>query len=179
VPYIQSVLRGQTKAHVFSWVIWGLATVIVFFAQLADGAGGGAWSIGLSGVLTLYIATLAFMRRSALVITRSDWVFFVLALASLPVWYLTRDPLWAVVLLTTIDTLGFLPTFRKAYHSPYEEQLFLYVVMTIRNLVSIPALENLSWTTVLFPAVLSITCAAFIVMVMLRRGRIAPCKTNP
>jgi hypothetical protein len=179
VPYIRSVLRGQTKPHVFSWVIWGLATVIVFFAQLADGAGGGAWSIGLSGVLTLYIAYLAYLRRQELTITRSDWAFFLMALASLPVWFLTQDPFWAVVLLTAIDTLGFLPTFRKAYHRPYEEPLFLYVVMTVRNLVSIPALERLSWTTVLFPAVLSLTCALFIVMVMARRDRIGKCKTNP
>lgn len=169
VPYIVSVRRGKTKPHVFSWLIWGLATVIVFFAQLADGAGVGAWSIGLSGVLTLYIAFMAYQRRSDTAITRSDWVFFLLALASLPLWYFTRNPFWAVVILTTVDTLGFVPTFRKAYYAPYEEQLLLYVVMTVRNLVSIPALENYSWTTVLFPAVLSLTCALFIWMVMVRR----------
>jgi hypothetical protein len=169
VPYILSVLKGRTKPHVFSWVIWGVATVIVFFAQLADGGGVGAWSIGLSGVLTLYIAYLAYQRRNELWITRSDWVYFILALLSIPVWYFTDDPFWAVAILTTIDTLGFLPTFRKAYDKPFEEQLFLYVVMTVRNLVSIPALEHYSWTTVLFPATLSVTCAVFIVMVAARR----------
>lgn len=170
IPYIVSIQKGKTKPHVFSWLIWGLATVIVFFAQLADGAGVGAWSIGLSGVLTLYIAFLAYQRRSDTSIAKSDWVFFLLALASLPLWYFTRDPFWAVVILTTIDTLGFVPTFRKAYYAPYEEQLLLYVVMTVRNLVSIPALEHYSWTTILFPAVLSVTCALFVAMVMVRRS---------
>jgi hypothetical protein len=169
VPYIISTRNGKTKPHVFSWVIWGIATVIVFFAQLADGAGIGAWSIGISGLLTLYIAYLAYRRRADSSVTKIDWVFFILALISLPLWYWTRDPFWAVVILTTVDTLGFAPTFRKAYHAPYDELLLLYVVMTIRNLVSIPALEHYSWTTVLFPAVLSLTCALFIVMVMVRR----------
>lgn len=170
IPYIRSVLSGQTKPHVFSWLIWGVATFVVFLAQLADGAGFGAWSIGLSGFLTCYIAFLAYRRRSDHSVTKLDWVFFILAMISLPLWFLTKDPFWAVLILTTVDTLGFGPTFRKAYHKPYEEQLFLYIVMTVRNLVSIPALENYSWTTILFPATLSVTCGIFIIFVMIRRA---------
>lgn len=172
IPYIRSIRRGQTKPHVFSWLIWGLATVIVFTAQLADGAGIGAWSIGLSGIITLYIAWMAYQRRVDSSITRIDWVFFSLALASLPVWYFTRDPLWAVILLTTIDTLGFAPTFRKAYHAPDGEQLLMYILIAIRNIVSIGALEHFSWTTILFPAAISLTCAVFIAMVVIRRSAI-------
>ena len=169
IPYIVSTLRGKTKPHVFSWLIWGVATAVVFLAQLADGAGVGAWSIGLSGLLTLYIAFLAYRRRADHSVTKLDWLFFIAAMTSLPLWYFTRDPLWAVIILTTVDTLGFGPTFIKAYRKPYEEQLFLYWVMTLRNLISIPALEHYSWTTILFPAVLSVTCAIFIVFVLLRR----------
>lgn len=169
IPYIRSILSGQTKPHVFSWLIWGLATVIVFFAQVADGAGIGAWSIGVSGVITLYIAFLAYQRQSDNSITKIDWVFLILALASLPLWRLTRNPFWAVIILTTVDTLGFAPTFRKAYHKPYQEQLLLYVLMTIRNLISIVALKHYSWTTLFFPAVVSLACIAFIIMVMIRR----------
>ena len=169
IPYIQSILRGQTKPHVFSWLIWGLATVIVFVAQWVDGAGAGAWSIGVSGVVTLYIAFLGYKRGSDHSITKVDWVFFITAIASLPLWFLTRNPLWAVIILTTVDTLGFGPTFRKAYHKPYEEQLLLYFLMTIRNLISIAALEHYSWTTVLFPSVVSAACVVFIVMVLMRR----------
>ena len=169
IPYIVSILRGQTKPHVFSWIIWGLSTLVVFFAQMADGAGIGGWSIGLSGVLTLYIAWLAYQRQAEHSVSKLDWMFFITAIASLPLWYLTKNPFWAVVILTTVDTLGFGPTFLKAYDKPHEEQLLLYVVMTIRNLISIPALEHFSWTTILFPAVLSITCAIFIPFVMIRR----------
>lgn len=33
IPYIISILSGMTKPHVFSWVIWGITTFIVFLAQ--------------------------------------------------------------------------------------------------------------------------------------------------
>lgn len=174
VPYIRSIYRGQTKPHVFSWLIWGLATAVVFLAQTADGAGTGARSIGISAVAALYIAFLAYQRRSANPNTKADWVFFTLAVTSLPIWYLTHNPFWAVVILTVVDTLGFGPTFHKSYHKPYEEHLSLYLLMTLSNLISITALENYSWTTVLFPAVVSLTCIVFIALVLLRRASIKP-----
>jgi len=168
-PYIRSILKGETKPHVFSWVIWGSTTFIVCLAQLADEGGAGAWPIGVSGIITLYVAALAYIKKSDSTITKTDWLFFILAMASLPVWYLTSNPLWAVVILTTADVLGFGPTFRKAYIRPFEEQLMFFVIMTIRNLISIAALEHYSLTTVLFPAVIATACLIFIPMVIYRR----------
>ncbi|MBI1195530.1 MAG: hypothetical protein GC138_06775 [Gammaproteobacteria bacterium] len=175
IPYIRSIWQGRTRPHVFSWVIWGITTVVVFFAQLADRGGVGAWPVGLSGVITLYIATLAYARKGDSSITALDWVFLVLALGSLPVWYLAGDPLWAVVILTAIDLLGFGPTFRKAYAFPYEERLTLLAIMTARNLCVIAALEHYSATTVLFPAAIVAACLLFIFMVAYRRRAVTPC----
>lgn len=168
-PYIHSILKGKTKPHVFSWIIWGITTLIVSFAQLADKGGAGAWPTGISGATTAYIAWLAYRKHSDITITLSDWVFFIVALSSLPFWYFTSNPLWAVVILTTVDTLGFYPTARKAYHKPYEEQLLLYILTAVRNVVSIAALEHYSFTTLLFPAVMTLACAVFIAMVGVRR----------
>ncbi|MFQ5489029.1 MAG: hypothetical protein ACE5ET_11375, partial [Gammaproteobacteria bacterium] len=126
LPYIGSILRGRIRPHVFSWLIWGATTFVVFLAQLADHGGAGAWPIGVSGLITLYVAVLAYMRKSDSTITRLDWLFLALAMSALPLWYATSDPLWAVVILTTVDLLGFGPTFRKAYVLPFEEQLTFY-----------------------------------------------------
>jgi hypothetical protein len=76
VPYIGTILSGKTKPHVFSWVIWGTTTMIVFFAQLEAKGGVGAWPIGVSACLTLFIAFLAFVKRSDIKITYSDSLFF-------------------------------------------------------------------------------------------------------
>jgi hypothetical protein len=173
LPYIRSILHGTTKPHVFSWVIWGSTTFVVFLAQLADKGGLGAWPIGVSGVVTIYIAFLAYIKKSDSTITRTDWVFFAMAMTSLPLWYLTSDPLWAVVILTLVDVLGFGPTFRKTYFHPFEEQLTLFAIMAVRNLISIMALEHYSMTTVLFPATIAVVCLKFILMVVYRRRRLA------
>ena len=169
VPYIRSIKSGATRPHVFSWVIWGLSTLIVFAAQLAGGGGVGAWPIGVSAIVTIYVAGLAFIKKSDASITIPDWWFLALALLSLPVWIVTEDPLWAVIILTFVDLLGFGPTFRKAYGRPFEEQLLFFGLMAARNFISIAALEVYSLTTTLFPAVTGAACIIFIDMVMVRR----------
>jgi len=170
VPYIRSIHQGRTKPHAFSWIIWSIGTVVVFFAQLAGRGGLGAWPIGVSGVITTYIAALAYRTRSDRSITKSDWVFLTLALAALPCWFLTSNPLSAVVLLTVLDLAGFGPTFRHAYSHPHDERIGFYSLGVVRNGLAIAALEQYSLTTVLFPAAVGIACAAFVAMVAYRRA---------
>jgi len=135
IPYIRAILGGAVKPHVFSWVIWGATTFLAFLAQLEDKGGVGAWPIGVSGSITIFIACLAYLKRADVTITKTDWLFFVAALSSLPLWYFTSDPLWAVILLTTVDVIGFGPTVRKAYHFPYSESLLFFGLFAMRNLL--------------------------------------------
>ncbi len=173
LPYIRSIYQGKTKPHVFSWVIWGSTTFVVFLAQLADKGGAGAWPIGVSGLITIYVALLAYTKKSDNTITGTDWLFFALAMTSLPLWYFTSDPFWAVVILTTVDILGFGPTLRKAYCVPFEENLMFFVIIAVRNLLAIMALAHYSLTTMLFPAVTGLACLALIIIVLLRRRILA------
>jgi hypothetical protein len=168
-PYIRDIRRGKIKPHAFSWVIWGLTTFVVFLAQVQAQGGVGAWPIGISGLITIWVAILAFNKRADIAITRLDWAFLMVALSALPFWYFSANPLAAVAILTMVDALGFGPTFRKAYHHPFEEQLTIFVLFMARNAVSILALETYSLTTVLFPAVIALTSLLLILMVIYRR----------
>ncbi|HAJ92613.1 MAG TPA: hypothetical protein DCO71_08380 [Gammaproteobacteria bacterium] len=172
-PYIRSIIKGETKPHVFSWVIWGSTTFVVFLAQLEGGGGVGAWPLGVSGAITVFVAITAYAKRADISITGTDWLFFVSAMSSLPFWYLTSDPLWAVVILTTVDVLGFGPTIKKAYSQPYTESALFFMLFTVRNLMVIMALENYSVTTVLFPAVIAAACIVLMAMIVYRRHALA------
>ncbi|MEJ2443559.1 MAG: hypothetical protein P8Y42_08890 [Exilibacterium sp.] len=169
VPYIRSIFVGVTKPHVFSWIIWGTTTSIVFFAQVEAKGGIGAWPIGVSGAITAFIALLAFIKHSDISITKMDWVFFLSALASLPFWYLTSNPQWAVLVLTIVDLLGFGPTIRKAYDSPYQENIPFFMLFMARNMFTLLALESYSLTTILFPLSVGVACLFLLIMVVYRR----------
>jgi hypothetical protein len=173
VPYIRSIVAGATVPHAFSWIIWALTTGVVFFAQLAAGGGVGAWPIGLSAAITTLVAVLAVTRRGDLTFTRSDRVFLAAALASLPLWYLTSDPLWSVVVLTVTDLLGFGPTVRKTWHAPWSEDVWFFLLFAVRNGVVLLALEQVSPTTALFPAAVALGCLLVIALILARR-RVVP-----
>jgi hypothetical protein len=177
-PYARDIVRGTTRPHVFSWVIWALGTFVVFFAQLAGGAGVGAWPIGVSAAITTSVAVLAWSRRGDTAITRADWAFFVAALSALPCWFVTADPLWAVVILTLVDLIGFGPTVRQGWSRPHDESAAFFALAAVRNLLVVLALEHYSTTTVLFPAAVGVGCALLAVM-LLHRRRVQAAGTRP
>ena len=169
VPYIGAIRAKAVKPHFFSWLIWSLTTVIVFFAQMAAEGGAGAWSTGMSAAITLYVAWLALVLRSDFSNTTADWCFLIAAMLSLPVWFFTDDPLWSVVILTVVDAFGFGPTLRKAWHKPQEESMQFYLLFGARSLLSVAALESRTLTTVLFPVAMVVACVLVSVWLWWRR----------
>jgi len=117
------------------------------------------------------IAGIAFIKRDEIRITAIDWLFFGLALGALPLWYATANPLWAVLLVTAVDILGFGPTIRKAYHQPQTESVLFFSLIVLRNIFVLLALEQYSVTTSLFPA--AIGTMAMVVMLTVITRRIA------
>lgn len=168
-PYLLASLVGRIRPHVYSWVIWGLTTLIVFATTLMHGGGMGAWPLGVSAVLTLAVAAAAWWRRGDVTITRSDRGFLVIAMSTLPLWYLTADPLYAVVVLTLVDLLGFGPTLRKAFTQPESESALFFLVFALRNAAVIGALEHYALATTLFPAAIGVACLTLVVIVLMRR----------
>ena len=169
VPYILSIYKNTVKPHVYSWVIWGVTTFIAFLAQHEAKGGLGAIPIGVSGLITLFVAVLAYSKRGDIVITKLDWLFLLLAISSLPFWYFTSNPLWAIIILTIVDLLGFGPTIRKAYHHPFEENIMFFSLFVTRNFFAVLAMETYSITTVLFPAAIATTCFGLILIIVIRR----------
>ena len=169
VPYIRSVWRGDVVPHVFSWLIWAFGTFVVFLAQLADEGGLGAWPIGFSACITGYVAWLSWRLKSQISITRHDWALLILAVPAVPAWLVASDPFIAVALLTTADLLGFGPTLRKSWQHPYQEHLTFFALGAVRNAFVVAALENYSWTTLLFPVAVAAGCILVATVLLIRR----------
>lgn len=170
-PYIRSIHLGKMKPHIFSWIIWGSTTVVVGIAQFVEKGGAGSWAIIFSGLITYYIAYLAFIHKSDTSITLTDKVFLGLSMSAIPFWVLTSNPLWAVLILTSVDIMGYAPTFRKSYTNPYEESMPLFSIMTGRNFIAALALEHYSLTTLLFPVATGIANIVLISMILVQRFR--------
>ena len=123
VPYIWSILKGKTRPHIFTWLLWFLLSAVAAAAQYIGNAGPGAWATGLSAIFCLFTLILS-LSHGDKAITRSDWFALTAALCIFPIWYFSSNVLIAAVLATMIDAIGFFPTIRKSFEKPYDEMIF-------------------------------------------------------
>jgi hypothetical protein len=171
--YLKNVFFGRTKPHVFSWLLWSLLAGIGFFAQISKGAGVGAWVTGMTGVMCLLIAIIGIFSGKDHILRIDIWCF-IGALLGVIVWRITDDPLAAVLIVSVIDALAFIPTFRKAYSRPYEETASAFALAALKWTLGIIALESLNLTTAIYPASLVFTNGLFVTMLIVRRTQLHP-----
>lgn len=170
-PYFRDLLKGKTKPHIFSWFIWTIVTSIIYALQVSAGAGFGSLVTLAVAIISLLIFILGFKNGNKN-IKKIDIVFLVLALLAIPLWLVIKQPVLSIILLSTIDMLGFAPTVRKSWDNPYSETLSLYTITTFRHGLSIIALAHYNIVTLLFPATWVIANALFSIMLIVRRRKI-------
>jgi hypothetical protein len=178
VPYARSIFVANTKPHAFTWLVWGAVMAIAFVAQLLDKAGAGSWATGLSAAFCLGIGVVALFRGEKH-ITRGDWIALVITLLAIPLWVVTSDPLWSVLLVTGIYAVAYYPTFRKSYVKPDEELAFKYVLTVIRYLFSLLALEHYTVVTSVYQLVSIVMEMAIVVMLLWRRAALKKLVLEP
>ena len=168
IPYIRDTLKGTTKPHPFTYLIWALIGGITFVAQLVNSAGPGAWAMGVPVFFGIVIAALS-IQKGERTLTKRDWLCLAGALVAIVVWRLTDDAFYAVLIVMVINTLAFIPTFGKAYWKPHEETASSYALGVLRSLISVPALLAFN-TVTLLPIIHHILInAVFVAMLLIRR----------
>lgn len=171
IYYLYTVYFGKTKPHAYTWLIWTIVLIVVWLAQVSDGAGVGAW-VTLMGILACLLRAIAGFTHGVKNITKSDKLCLFSCFVAIVFWILTKNPLTAIIILTLIDLIGFLPTFRHAWSNPYDENIFSFFLFGITFLLSFLALENISFTTALYPIALASSSWIFILYVWWRRSKV-------
>lgn len=173
VPYFRTIFSGKTKPHAFTWLVWGVLTAIAFAGQIAGNGGSGAWVTGFTALISFIIFGFALVKGKR-DFPLADWLCLLGCIVALGLWVFTKDPLLAIILITVIDMLAFIPTFRKSYTNPFSEPVFTYALSAIKFVVALFALQELSAVTVLYPASLVLTNGLFVILLMVQRRRLAP-----
>jgi hypothetical protein len=166
--YARGILKGRFKPHGFTWLVWSLLTGISFAAQYVEGAGPGAWIMLQVSVFDFAVAMYGFSHKDR-DITRADWAVFLSALTAIPVWRATNDPLWAVVIVSVIDSVSIIPTLRKSWNKPHGEGVLPFAVAALQFLISVIAMENRNLATVLYPVVIAFFDLVLVFTLLWRR----------
>jgi len=167
-PYYRNIFLNKTKPHAFSWLIFAILSFVGFAAQITEGGGAGVWVTGISGIMCVGVFVIAIYKGTKNFVF-IDKVFLAVALLTLIPWWLTKDPIISVILVSLIDVLGFIPTIRHGYLYPYEETLSTFVLSSIKFVFGIIALETYTLSTFMYPASIAIITGVFCVLLIHRR----------
>ncbi len=171
--YFHSIFKGKTKPHAFSWFIWGVISSVGAAAQIAKGAGPGAWARTLASATNFVVVIVALIAGTR-DIKRSDWITLIIALSTIPLWIATKTPVWSVIIVCTIDTAGYFPSVRKSWERPHQETSRSYFISSGSAFLSVLAIEHYSLSTWLYPAVLTCSNACMALFLLWRRRVLRP-----
>lgn len=147
--YYKSIFKWESKPHIFSWLIWGIISLVIFIIQLNDNAWIWAMNTWFVALLCLWIWFLSFKKWEK-EITKQDTISFIFWMLSIFLWLFTEDPYFSILLLIGIDVFWFIPTFLKSYKKPFEENASAYLLASMWYFCSILALSHLTFLTVWF-----------------------------
>jgi hypothetical protein len=162
VVYIASVFRGNAKPHAISWGIWATLSGFVFFEQLENQAGPGAWVTATATIGNGLIFLLALWKGEKS-IHRLDWLCLALVALLLVFWQKLTDPAATIGFAVAIVMLGFIPTIRKVKRDPYGESITAFVLNSAKFGIALLALSSFSIATALYPAAIGLVNLLFAV----------------
>lgn len=142
-PYIFSILKGKTKPHQLSWLVFSIMNGIILFSQLFLGAHETVliYIIFFMASLVIFLLSLKYGIRES---SRWDKALFIFALFTIVIWYLTKSNELAIWLTVVIDVAAMTMTILKIKAQPYSEDPLAWIlasiayVFTIITLVKVP-----------------------------------------
>lgn len=173
--YFRQIFSGKIKPHAFSWFVWGITTTVIFLGQIVKGAGPGAWTTGAIAIACYVVFGFAIFKGQRDFVLW-DWIFLIIAFVSLISWRLTKDPTYALILLTITDAVATFPTLRKAYNKPFEESFALFSLNSVKSIFSITAFQTYTFAAVLYPIMLVLFNTLVALVIMVRRRRLQKAK---
>jgi hypothetical protein len=130
VPYILSIVRGQTKPHQLTWLIWTIMNAVVLTSQFLEGARASILITAVWFVTAAIELGLSFkygVRDSS----RYDRLLFIISLLIIVVWVLTRNNVLAIWLTVLIDIPATAMLVLKIKKLPDSEPLWLWNIATV------------------------------------------------
>jgi hypothetical protein len=168
LPYMRDTLRGGTRPHRGSWLIWGVLAVIVSCSQRADGA---SWSLVMVATQALLICSVSVLsiRRGEGAVGRLELGLMAFAGGGVAGWLLISEPLVATACVVAADLIGFALTVPKAWRDPASETLATYALASAAGALAVVATATPDPALLLYPAYFCLANAGVALLLHLRR----------
>ena len=169
VPYIRDIVRGTTRPHRGTWLIWAALAVVACASQHADGA---SWSLVMAAtqaLLTAAVFVLA-VRRGEGGLGRTDLVMLALAAAGVTGWLATDHPLVATSCVIWADLVAAAMMVPKTYRDPDSETLSSFALASTAGALAALSVGAPDAALLLYPVYFCVVNGAIALLIRWRRA---------
>lgn len=165
VPYVVAILRRKTVPSPISWGIWALIDVLVLLAMRKEGAATGQVGGATIGAFVITILALRFgTSKMGLV----EWISSVGAALGIILWQTTGNPTTAIICSQSSAVLGAIPTCKKAYQKPEEEDRVAWLIWGLSCICALFAVKQWDLANALQPLVFATLEGVMIFLIVVR-----------
>ena len=169
VPYVRDILRGVTRPHRGTWLIWSTLTIVVVLSQHADGA---TWSLLMAGAQAV-LTTLIFLmsiRRGEGCLCAGEWLMISVASLGVVGWIVADEPIIATACVVVADLLGAALMVPKAYRDPHSETLSTFALASLAGALAVGAVGAPNLALLLYPVYFCLVNGALALLLWRRRA---------
>ena len=168
IPYVRDTLRGTTRPHRGTWLIWGVLATVVCISQRADGA---SWSLIMAGaqaVVTCLVWVLS-IRRGEGGVGVGEVIMVGVAMGGVVGWIVADEPIVATACVVAADLIGAAMMVPKTWRAPDSETLSTYAFASVGGALAAGAVGGLDPALLLYPIYYCVVNAAISGLIVHRR----------
>ena len=169
IPYVRDTVRGSTRPHRGTWLIWSVLAIVVCLSQRADGA---SWSLIMAAaqaVLTGAVFLLS-IRRGEGGLSPADVLMITLAGGGVIGWVVAGDPVIATACVVAADLIGAAMMVPKVYRDPDSETLATFALASLSGAFAAGAVGAPDPSLLLYPAYYCLANGAMAALIHRRRA---------
>jgi hypothetical protein len=170
--YLKDTIKGRVQPNKVSWLMWSLAPLIAFTAEVSQGVGVQSLTTFVVGFVPLIVFFASFLNKKAQWnLTRFDLVCGLLSLGGLLLWFFTGVGNIAILFSIVADGLAGIPTLIKAYREPESETAFAYFTGVINAGITLMTITLWNFEHFAFPLYLVIVNLLLTILIHFKLGR--------
>ena len=173
LSYLIDTLKGKVKPNRVSYLLWSIAPLIAFFAEIQQSVGLQALMTFIVGFLPLTVFIASFVNKNAdWKLTSFDVTCGVLSVVGLVLWYVTKSGNIAIIFSILADALAALPTIVKSFNYPETETAWPYFTSTISAGLTLLTIKKWDFAVYAFPAYILLVTIVISSLVQFKPGKL-------
>jgi hypothetical protein len=172
LSYLIDTLKGRVKPNRVSFLLWSLAPLIAFFAEVKQGVGIQALMTFIVGFLPLTIFIASFVNKKAVWnLTGFDLMCGALSIIGLVLWFITKSGNIAIIFSILADGLAAMPTIVKSFNYPETESAWPYFTSTISAILTLLTVKVWNIANIAFPLYIVLITLVIFSLVQFKLGK--------